>query len=152
MKTNWSKYKKVWQTLSPEAKKDFKQLAKETNGNYWEDNTGDDYSVNITYRKQLEPTIGFDVSLKLIDSGDADDGEYGIHGNWLFDIVEFGGRIISSYAPNNYTNDVWVDYDDIKDFESRLKYILGGIGEIYRKIEETKAKLKIFHQKELARL
>jgi hypothetical protein len=52
-----------------------------------------------------------DVSLTIWDSGEADDGIYGKHGNFMLSAVEEGGRILISIAPSNYSADVWVDYD-----------------------------------------
>ena len=61
------------------------------------------------------------IWIRLVDSGDADDGVYGVHGNVILDIVEHGGRIVGGFAPYNYSDRVWADYDDDREWEHRLE-------------------------------
>ncbi len=65
-----------------------------------------------------------DVLFEIWDSGDTDDGIYGKHGNFVFHLVEEGGRVIHQYIPNNYSDQVWVDYTDNAEWDLRRQHII----------------------------
>lgn len=54
--------------------------------------------------------LGVDISLSIAMSEKWDGEEEGV--NFLFDVVETGGAIVSSFVPHNYTNAVWVARSD----------------------------------------
>ncbi|KKL56509.1 hypothetical protein LCGC14_2244720 [marine sediment metagenome] len=64
--------------------------------------------------------LSLDVSLSLLDSGEADDGVYGEHGNFSFSIIEFGGVVLAAFSPGNYTPAAWAFYGDDVAWERKI--------------------------------
>jgi hypothetical protein len=76
------------------------------------------------------------ISFEMVDSGDADDGIYGVHGNFNLKVVESGGRIIGGFVPENYTGRVWVPYEDDAEWEGRLNASLSRKDDIIHLVEQ----------------
>jgi hypothetical protein len=135
MSTDWTGYERVWGEFQPKIEAFMKELAEPFGSEVWVDN-GDDYSVRFTIGDTANGD-SIDVSLALWDSGDADDGIYGQHGNWVFDIAEVGGRIIGGITPENYTGRVWADYSDLAEFRFRLNGIIDSKDDILRALNQN---------------
>lgn len=137
MPTNWTNYKHQIERCKPRMIKVMQELALKVGleaSDVYDDDM-DDFRVgfSIKGKEQL-----LDVSFQIWDSGDADDGIYGKHGNFVFDIVEEGGRIIASCIPENYSNQVWVDYQDDKEWDKRLDAMIMGMDSAIKYIEDWK--------------
>lgn len=94
----------------------------------WDDDSG--YRVEFVVFRPGNNHLGKDtlgISLSICDSGDADDGLYGVHGNFMLDIIEEGGRIVGGCVPNNYTDECWVNYDDDLEWTGRLESLARGM-------------------------
>lgn len=50
--------------------------------------------------------------------------------NFMFDIVEWGGRIIGNFAPGNYTENCWVCRDDDAAVEARFQLFKKGLEDL----------------------
>jgi hypothetical protein len=132
--TNWNAYTARYNISTARMKALIERLAErfQVNG-AWED--GDtDFGWHIAIRRADDKIL--DVSLTIWDSGDADDGIYGVHGNFNLDIVETGGRCVGGIVPNNYSDDVWVDYDDDDEWDQRLTNIEASEDDIAQVITE----------------
>lgn len=90
------------------------------NGTVDWDNCGDNYGA-------ISSLIGPDgtmlaMSLLIIDAADSEGypTKQGEKGNFLLTMIESDGLIIVSYAPENYTDQCWVRYDDVDEWDSRM--------------------------------
>lgn len=99
----------------------------------YEDNS-DDYGYGCSIKSPNGSSLG--VQFHLVDSGDGDDGIYNQHGNFHFLVEKEGGVPLASIVPYNYTDEVWVDYPDFEEWETRLKWMQGWRDEIKEAIQE----------------
>ncbi len=106
---DWSNYYRCFNTIKQEIRHVMEMVA----DNIIED-ISDDYGF-IGIDKD-----GNSVELYLIDSGDADDGIYGKHGNIRFAVVGDGGVVKTEVVPYNYTKKCWADYTNIPEFHRRI--------------------------------
>jgi hypothetical protein len=136
--TDWTAYERQWERQKPAMKAFIEAVALPFLSSVWEDN-GDDYGFGTQIERpdraeDAEDDEGkLDITLQIWDSGDADDGIYGVHGNFVCDITEAGGRIVGGFTPNNYTDRVWVDYSDDDEFDARM----AGITSLVEKCREV---------------
>lgn len=108
------------------------KIAGHYNVEVWEDDVEDyGWSCSIPGKGK-----SLDVRLEIWDSGDADDGIYGVHGNLNLSVVEEGGLVVGGYIPYNYSPNVWVDYSDSKEWEKRLAIIEGLFSDVLDNIDE----------------
>ena len=142
---DWSNYEKTIAMCKPQMLRSMKRLARRLHipaKDVWESDC-DDFRIEfeVSRRKRfsecaakypdqsnaVEWDTKLGVSFSIWDSGDADDGVYGKHGNFVFDIVEHGGRIIGQIIPENYSDRVWIDYTDVELWRSRCTMVCNGI-------------------------
>lgn len=78
---------------------------------------------------------GVDVKLFLSDAshyGDAEEEQHGQFVNVMIECVKYGGQIVISYAPYNFTPECWVDLKGegaVDELSSRLEPIENGLEE-----------------------
>jgi hypothetical protein len=126
-KINWNKYERQIKRQSPKIEKAMEKLARVYSQNVMVDN-GDDFVVSFGVSGKGKNTLW--VSFEIWDSGDADDGIYGEHGNITFKMVEDGGVIVSDFTPYNYSDNVWVDYEDDKEWDERVECMIQSLPEV----------------------
>lgn len=78
------------------------------------------------------------ITFSIWDSGDADDGIYGVHGNFVFQLVETGGRMVGDIIPENYSSECWVNYSDLDEWDRRMEAIEASADSIADAIERWK--------------
>lgn len=64
----------------------------------------------IVHPKGKDYDEGVDVSIEIAESTAYDGTDEGV--SFRVDLVCYGGRILGSFAPYNYTPEVWVPHDD----------------------------------------
>jgi|SRR5581483_11367754 len=143
--TDWTAYWRQVERQKPEMIKAMTDLARRLGidaDDVWTDDN-DDFSVSFLVERPkpwVEDTEDYenrlDVRFSIWDSGDADDGIYGKHGNFILDIVEEGGAIVGGFSPENYTERVWVDYTDNAEWDHRRRFVTMGFGGVAALIEK----------------
>jgi len=118
MATNWDQHNRQTQRQSPTMKRIISDVAEAYNVKAWH-NDADDFTWGCTIERSDGNRL--DVTFAVWDSGDADDGVYGIHGNFVLGLVEEGGRIVGNCIPFNYTRNVWADYIDDAEWDLRIR-------------------------------
>jgi hypothetical protein len=138
-KTDWTAYERQVARQKPEMLKAMAELAARFGVVTWDDDC-DDFNVSFLVERP-KPWAGedyknrLDVKFSIWDSGDADDGIYGQHGNFVLDIVEEGGRIVGGITPYNYSDDVWVDYSDDAEWDQRRQDIIRSLYDVAALVE-----------------
>jgi hypothetical protein len=132
--TDWTAYEKRVEASAPKMLRAMKTLAHRCHIRVLEVLTDDDYRISFPVARPNGTLLN--VSFEIWDSGDTDDGIYGVHGNFIFNLVEEGGHVIGMCIPGNYTSGVWVDYTDSVEWERRLDAIIAGLDEAYKIIAE----------------
>lgn len=95
-------------------------------GDIWE--LTDEYGYELALSVAEIPIVG--VRLFLIDAAECEGvepGEEELLVNVMIEAIADSGRIILSYAPHNYTPEVWVDLRKIgavDELAARIEYIL----------------------------
>ena len=116
---NWDAYVRRWEAMKDRMEKFIQTIAEPFEKvEVWEDNV-EDYGWHVSIER--EDGNKLDLDLSIWDSGDADDGVYGVHGNFHCGLVEEGGLIVGGCIPHNYSDRVWVDYSDDDEWETRLQ-------------------------------
>ncbi len=138
---DWKRMERVELALAPTMQEYMARLSRAVGGTeVWADSMDIDYWVSFRVERvpgEMETCL--DVALKLIDSGEYDTGEYDVRGNVILDLVEYGGRIVGGISPYNYTDRVWVDYNDLDEFTRRLESIIASDEAIQVTINAWKA-------------
>ena len=79
---------------------------------------GDDGYSWCIFVGDLDKGKGIDITFKLCESYQYDASDDGI--NFALDMVEYGGRILGSFSPYNYTKQVWVNPRNKQAVEARF--------------------------------
>ena len=91
-----------------------------------EDWTDDEYawSMSVYSPDAKDKDDSIDVTFKIVESKANDGSLDGV--NFMVDIVRYGGEIVGSCAPHNYTNQVWVALNKPDAIEYRFAELLEG--------------------------
>jgi hypothetical protein len=137
--TDWTAYRRQVERQKPAilaAMKSFAQALGIPASEVWDDDCDD---FNVAFLVSRDDGERLDAKFSIWDSGDADDGVYGEHGNFIFDLVEEGGRIVGQCVPENYSDNVWVDYSDDDEWDFRREAIVRGFDAAKRIVNEWRA-------------
>ncbi|MFA6270926.1 MAG: hypothetical protein WC657_07010, partial [Candidatus Paceibacterota bacterium] len=133
----WAKAEKLAAKVGPRMKALMDRLAERFGETAWEDDCDNVAGFGFEVSRYAGDENPLGVTFEIWDSGDADDGVYGVHGNFVLDIVEYGGAIVGGITPENYTDGVWVDYEGAdEEWERRLAGIERAEDAIAECIEE----------------
>lgn len=128
----WGAYERQYSRLKDRMQKVVERIATELRAGgleveTWETNA-EDYGFQLLAKpKDGSDEDGIDMDLTIWDSGDADDGIYGQHGNFHCGITRYGGEILGGFTPYNYSERVWVDYTNDAEWDERMDLVESGL-------------------------
>ena len=78
----------------------------------------DEYRWDMAFTRGGQTEDGVDVSFTIVESDAREGTQDGIA--FTLDFVEYGGRMLGSMSPYNYTEDLWIPLDDAEGIEARF--------------------------------
>ena len=92
------------------------------------DMSSDIYRWTFTLHRGGDGSQDIDFTITICESEFWDDCENGV--NFLFDIVEWGGRVIGNFAVHQYSEKCWVSRDDEIAIEKRFELFFERLGDL----------------------
>ncbi len=135
--TDWTKYEARFNACKSRMESITTEIASAFPKSEVFESNGADYRFRAIIVREDGEEFGLDF--EIWDSGEADDGIYGKHGNFNLSVCADGGLVVGSFVPFNYTDQCWVDYSDTKEWDKRLGMMENTASEVIDAINEFSA-------------
>lgn len=82
------------------------------------DMTDEEYRWDMTFNRNGNRDDGVDVAFTIVESDVREGSEDGIA--FMLEFTGYGGRMLGSMSPYNYTEELWVPLEDTDGIEARF--------------------------------